>query len=134
AFLNTLRQPPFVGASFAVHTSAAPVAAVTGSWAYLDSRLAAGSVSANEDGVTVARDPGTYVWFADKRTNPVYARPDFYICIGQQSVPLLVQKLAAPTVAARGCTGGIVDRAASADQKFLHYTIAARDPDADPEW
>ena len=89
AFLEKLKQPPYRGASFAVNAYAAPVAAATGGWAYLDPDLGTGEVRLTDSGFRVRRD-FRYLWFADK-TNPTYRRPDYFLCVSYQTIRSVVR-------------------------------------------
>jgi hypothetical protein len=71
AFLQRLKSPPLHGATFAVSSYAAPIAYYAGNWAYFD------TVMANN---TDLGDPSSR-WFADWKSNPRYAYPDFYLCM-----------------------------------------------------
>jgi len=84
AFLKKLRGAPYKGATFLVGTYAAPVAALTGNWAYYDPGFPTGDVALREDGFEVRRDL-RHVWFADRKTNPAYLKPDYYLCMVPQT-------------------------------------------------
>jgi hypothetical protein len=71
AFLQRLKSPPLYGATFAVSNYAAPVAYYAGNWAYFD------TVMANDADLS---DPSSR-WFADWKSNPRYAYPDYYLCM-----------------------------------------------------
>jgi len=74
-----LDRPPFKGASFVVNSYGAPVAAKTGSWAYIDPRFFQ-EPSYFDDGKGM-RPVGTdiYKWFAD-REKLKYRNPEFALC------------------------------------------------------
>jgi hypothetical protein len=85
SFLKRLAEPPFRGATFVVGGYGAPIAAATRNWAYLEEKLASGKVSRDAaDGQLMLDDK--YRWFADKDTNGAYERPDYFLCVAQQTV------------------------------------------------
>jgi hypothetical protein len=92
SFLKRLSQPPYAGASFIVNTYAAPIAAATGNWAYLHASAAEGKLVERNGRFEMARDPG-YLWFADKRTNAAYDRPEYFICISTPSLWSMAETL-----------------------------------------
>ncbi len=92
AVFKTLASPPYKGASFVSNTYAAPVAAFTQQWAYIDAVLAKAEIE-ERDGRLRLRTDYSYVWLADRETNKDYARPQYFICIVPQSLPSLTAKL-----------------------------------------
>lgn len=99
AFLDRLSRPPYAGKTFVVNSYAAPVAAKTGAWAYLDATLMSSSLEKLEalekvDGRLQLVFDKTYVWFADRKTNPSYSRPDYFMCIIVQSTSTAVEEFA----------------------------------------
>jgi hypothetical protein len=74
-----LDRPPYAHASFVVNSYGAPLAAKTGSWAYIDQKfVASGEYVLEADGYRPAgRD--IYKWFAD-RNDPKYRFPDYALC------------------------------------------------------
>lgn len=90
AFLNKLSEQPYVGKSFIVNTYAAPVAAKTGTWAYLNANLTA---TEPIDDIASYKFPSdtTYLWLADKRTNPDYAHPEYFLCVSIQATSTLIE-------------------------------------------
>ncbi len=97
AFLDKLTRAPYAGKTFVANTYAAPVAAKTGAWAYLDATLMSSSLEKLEalekvDGRHQLVFDTTYLWFADRKQNPSYARPDYFICIIVQSTSTAVEE------------------------------------------
>ena len=91
AFLNKLAEPPYVGKSFIVNTYAAPVAAKTGTWAYLNANLTAtGPVDSESYKFPVDM---TYLWLADKRTNTDYAHPEYFLCVTVQATSTVIEEV-----------------------------------------
>ena len=104
--IGTLRHPPYVGKSFISNNYAAPLAEGTQQWAYIHAGAAQGRIAFDD----------TYLWFADKRVNPAYRRPQYFMCFLAPSLPLAVygirQRLAGDAGPA-GCTEhALVKRAA----------------------
>ena len=62
AFLKTLAEPPYRGASFVVDNYAAPVAAYTGEWAYFDPMIANGITAQSKDGLQLMGDANIFGW------------------------------------------------------------------------
>ena len=76
-----LSKEPFLGSNFVVGTYGAPVAAMTGGWAYIYNLfIATGAYEADDYGY---RPYGSdaYKWFAD-RDSLKYSTPDFAMCNG----------------------------------------------------
>jgi hypothetical protein len=92
AFLNRLSEPPYVGKSFLVNTYAAPVAAKTGTWAYLNAKLTATDPVGDVADFKFPVDT-TYLWLADKRTNPDYDRPEFFLCVSVQATSTMIEEV-----------------------------------------
>jgi hypothetical protein len=93
SFYAGLEQPPFKGASFALRMYAAPVSAATGQWAYFDQLLYRGGAELTDSGYAVTGDTHTYLWFADRESNPAYAKPDYYLCFAPQYLDTAVERL-----------------------------------------
>jgi hypothetical protein len=79
AVLEELQKPQYEGASFVVNTYAAPVAYVTGGWAYFDPLLGRSELRKVEGKFYLRRD-FRYLWLADKRSNRQYFEPDYFVC------------------------------------------------------
>jgi hypothetical protein len=92
-FLKTLRQAPYLHSSFVVNQYSAPVAAYAEQWAYFDPLISSGRVRLTSQGYQVERDLDTYLWLADRRDNPAYLRPDYYVCMISQSLDTVVYRL-----------------------------------------
>jgi hypothetical protein len=84
AFLKTLAQPPYRGATFVVDNYAAPVAAYTGQWAYFDPEVALARFVRDKGMLRLASDR-QYLWFADRETNADYGRPKYFLCMIPQT-------------------------------------------------
>jgi len=93
AFLKKLELPPFKGKSFVVDTYAAPVAIATGQWAYFDYKIGGANIIKTVEGPRIIHDPTTYAWFADKKYNDSYKRPDYFICIAPQNLLTMSSRL-----------------------------------------
>ncbi len=87
-----LSAAPYKGASFAVGNYAAPVAAYTGQWAYYDPALVEGRY-VWEEGIVKFVTDDIYLWFSDKRANPDYKRPHYFICLVTQTFPSVLSRL-----------------------------------------
>ena len=129
-FLKMLAFPPYRGASFAVSTYAAPVAHYTQQWAYYDPLISDGDVQFGPDGrVRFLRDMDTYLWVADKRSNPGYARPDYYACVSSPSLRGVLDTINGTEPRTGRCSHvQIAQRAFSAHQELLRFKVAATDP------
>lgn len=92
SFLQKLSQPPYVGKSFLVNTYAAPIAAKTGAWAYQDVNLKSTEPVSRDVNYGLLFD-ATYLWFVDKKTNPDYAQPEYFICVTMQSVSTVLEEV-----------------------------------------
>lgn len=77
--LKTLGAEQYKSASIVSGGYAAPFAIQTNQWAYLDPDFHLGRVNRGEDGFYYGSD-NKYLWLADKKTNPNYKTPDYYVC------------------------------------------------------
>jgi hypothetical protein len=72
------------------------------------------SSGANGDRYAVELDP-TYLWFADKESNPAYRRPDYFICATPPimwSMNQVVRAQAGLSSAVYGCWQNVLVRIA----------------------
>jgi hypothetical protein len=92
AFLKILREPPYLGATFVVDNYAAPVAAYTGAWAYMDPSISQ-AILEEESGKRILVGDRRYLWFADRDSNPAYRRPDYFVCMVPQSLSSLLARV-----------------------------------------
>jgi hypothetical protein len=91
--LDELAKPPYKGKTFIANTYAAPIAAKTGNWAYLHGSMVENELDVEGDRVSIPFDK-RYIWFADRDSNPDYARPDYFICITIQSPYTVAARMA----------------------------------------
>jgi hypothetical protein len=134
-FIKLLAQPPFRGASFAVNTYAAPVAAQTDQWAYIDGDIGAAKIDLTESGYVYDRPGIAYMWLADKDSNPAYAKPRYYLCFMQQTLDSVAKELAAPERKPAGCSQRpLVQRTFSGAQSFPRNRIVAADLSGHDTW
>jgi hypothetical protein len=89
----TLLAQKYKNASTITNTYAAPIAWATKSWSYLHPGTIDASWLARDGSRLVVAPEGTYMWFADKRSNPAYRRPEYYVCITVASTLHVVQNL-----------------------------------------
>lgn len=134
-FLLRLREPPFVGASFVSNNYAAPVAAFTGTWAYLDPEIGQGDWRLTDDGWTASQDL-RYLWFADRRTNPAYRTPKYFICMMGQDLRTAVQRLQMEDGGeVLGCTRlPLVKQLRDAEPGPARHRLVARDESGRDRW
>jgi hypothetical protein len=92
SFLKKLSQNPYLGQTFVVNTYAAPIAAKTGSWAYMNAEFKSPKLIKSGDRYIVPFDT-TYLWFADKRTNVEYAKPSYFLCVTSQSTSTIIEEV-----------------------------------------
>jgi hypothetical protein len=114
-FLKMLEAPPYKRKSFITNTYAAPIAAATGTWAYMHNGLAGGELPFEQGRNVIVRDD-TYLWLADKRENSAYDEPDFFICVTPPAWPYVADLLLESKGAARaprGCEYHILVAAAT---------------------
>jgi hypothetical protein len=74
-----MRKPQYRGASFVVNNYAAPAALGTNGWAYADGVIGTSELRTIEGKFYLRRD-FRYLWLADKRSNPSYFEPDYFMC------------------------------------------------------
>jgi hypothetical protein len=131
AFLKTLSQKPYSGEPFVVDNYAAPVAAYTREWAYLDPGIQQGVVQRSGSGLVLKGDD-RYLWLADNDSNSGYARPRYYVCMIPQSFHTVVVGLksargdAAPYP---GCGKRGLVRLAADDDSFASMGVRLVDID-----
>jgi hypothetical protein len=138
AFLSTLASPPFKGSSFAVSTYAAPIADFTGQWAYFDALMGSGKTVLTPEGYVVERDTESYLWFADRASNPAYLKPDYYACMIPQDLALVVARLSNTVSDISLCSRYALVKHAipitGPDQEPLQNTVVAADPTGQDSW
>ncbi|MDP1536713.1 MAG: hypothetical protein Q8L95_05975 [Burkholderiales bacterium] len=92
SFLQKLSKPPYAGKSFIANAYAAPIAAKTGTWAYLNVGLKSTGPVMDGDTYKFPFDT-TYLWVADKKTNPDYAQPEYFLCVTMQAPSTVIKEV-----------------------------------------
>lgn len=129
AFFKDLARDPYSGKSFAVGNYAAPIAAYTGQWSYMDFKMANGAYRETEMGIEVDRDE-RYLWMADRNDNPEYQTPDYYMCLSNQSLTTVVRQIQnknRDVSSALGCDRMVKSfamRAEEVTQRLKHKVVA----------
>jgi len=82
---KALNSPPYKNSSFISNTYAAPIFSQTGQWAYMDTQLMEVANFIEIGGVPRLLGDRRYLWFADRLENSEYRRPDYFICMLDQS-------------------------------------------------
>lgn len=119
ALLKELQKPQYEGASFVVNNYAAPVAFVTNGWAYGDGLMGTSELrDPDGDGKLYLRRDFRYLWLADKRSNPTYFEPDYFVCWYHQKLLYGRQKCQGQQIVAeaRAGTGMLSHREVSRDE------------------
>lgn len=133
SFLKTLRQPPYQGKSFVVTTYAAPVAAMTGAWAYFDPLMTTGWKRTPRS-YEVPRDT-RYLWLADRWNNKAYQRPDYYACMLGQNLPQVAARLNNPSAPPSGCSvQGLVHNVTQANTPAIDYQLMGTSGSESDSW
>ena len=88
AFLKKLAKEPYKGKTFVVGNYAAPAAAFAGKWAYMAFDVGGDGWKETAKGFVKNRNID-YLWVADRTTNPAYAKPDYYLCMSNQTLGTL---------------------------------------------
>lgn len=129
SFLKTLSKPPYRGASFAVDNYAAPVAAFTGQWAYLDPEISSGIIVLSSSGPSLHTDK-RYLWLADRRVNTDYEKPDYFLCMIPQtmsSVINVIMQRKGMGSGHRGCSRRGIVKLAMQDDRNSPFRLVAID-------
>jgi len=130
AFLKVLASPPFRGASFVVDNYAAPVAAYTGQWAYMDPAIEQARLTVH-GGVTRIQGSARYLWLADRSSNSAYRRPQYFLCMVPQSLATVLARIQherGEGPAYPGCSARpLVQFAAKHDPLLPGFTVVALD-------
>lgn len=92
SILKTLAQTPYKGKSFVSNAYAAPIAAYTGHWAYIDEELAQAKIEERE-GIRRLTTDDKYLWLADRGLNPDYLKPEYFMCLLPQTLPSVLAKV-----------------------------------------
>jgi hypothetical protein len=100
-FLPSLAEPPYAGASFVVNNYAAPASIFTGQWAYHDPLFGSGVSTA---GYIVSRDSSSYLWEADRDTNPAYQKPAYFLCEMPDTPIAVARALERPDLPVQRCS------------------------------
>jgi hypothetical protein len=130
-FIKRLAHAPYRGASFVVNTYAAPIAAQTHTWAYMDPAFFAGTLQLTPEGFAVPTE-STYLWLADRGTNPAYAKPDYALVIAPTDWDAALESYSDHVRGLPGppgpfSVGGFAHRASAAFSAFLHEQVVASD-------
>lgn len=134
-FLRIFAEPPYRGASFAVSTYAAPLAYFTQQWAYFDPVISNGQVQVKDGQVQLDRDARTYLWLADRHSNPAYQYPDYYACITTSSFRGLLQREIGEEPRTGRCSIiAMVQRAQSLNQELMRFELVAQDESPSDAW
>jgi hypothetical protein len=141
SFFPILSKPPFRGGTFAASIYGGTAAYFNKNWAYFDSdsTLAQGNVTLGPDGYQVSRDDA-YVWFADRRANSAYDKPQYFLAMtflyhglmhGRGPGYLMNDESAPPT---RVGDIPIVRAIREQQTSYLHPVEIARDPSPLDRW
>jgi hypothetical protein len=125
SFLPELSRPPFRGASFVMDNYAGPVVAYTDQWAYYDPQFAAGEIKLTENGYEMRRD-FRHLWSGDQLENPVYRKPDYFLCMRPQTPVNSVINANAKRLP-YGCSRHPIAVRAMGGQDVLQHQIISRD-------
>ena len=130
-FIKKLASPPYAGSSFVVNNYAAPVAAYTQQWAYFDPKIGNALTLKDSLGKLKLIGDNKYLWFADKKTNEAYRRPDYFICIFYQtlgSAVVISQRLSgSPPYLTTGCNNLPIFKLASKPNNPFGLELAEMD-------
>jgi len=143
SFLKELRKPPYKGKTFVVNNYAAPVAAMTGNWAYYDPLITSGYDPHIGNGwlrtdhdYELLHDK-RYLWFRDRR-NQDYGKPDYYACMAGQNLTTVVAKLTDhrnPRQEFYGCWyQGIIANVVQENVFVMDYQLTGTDGDDPGYW
>jgi hypothetical protein len=141
SFFPILSEPPFRGGTFAASIYGGTTAYFNKNWAYFDSdsTLAQGHVTLGPDGYQVKRDDA-YVWFADRRVNAAYDKPQYFLAMTFLYHGLMHGRgpgyLMGDESAPRPRVGDIPIIRAIREQQtsYLHPVEVARDPSPLDRW
>lgn len=133
-FLRKLSEPPYFGKSFIANTYAAPIAAKTGTWAYLNAKLKSSDPVIDIGNYRFPSDT-TYLWFADKKTNPDYAQPEYFLCVTLQAVSTVMLEINRKNGVGDGNAGcemnPLVQLARSGEGKSVYPALELSETDKD---
>lgn len=126
ALLKELQKPQYKSASFVVDNYAAPVAFTTKGWAYFDPVIG-NSELRNPDGKFYLRRDFRYLWLADKRSNPRYFEPNYFVCWS-------LRQLLDPVSGRRKCEDVRIVAEARSGSSLLGHQEVARDESGRDGW
>ena len=129
SFIRILSEPPYRGASFISNNYPAHVAYFTGEWAYTDLGIGRGQVRLTErDGFTARQDLNTYLWMADKRENPAYRWPRYYLCLRNPGLDVALARVTGHRLEEQTCDAiPLVKQAAEGTSPILNHRLVAAD-------
>jgi hypothetical protein len=135
AFLQQLRKPPFKGATFVANTYAAPIATMTGNWAYFDPLALHDEITVTDNGYALSRDR-RYLWFADRDTNPAYLWPQYFLCTAPEDLRAAVPRADKAARLPMGeCSDyGAVELARSGKPSIFHFREVASAAKEKDQW
>ena len=138
AFLQQLREPPYRGATFVVNSYSAPIAWQVQQWAYFDPLFGTDEVVIDPERreIRVLRDMATYLWLADKATNPAYVTPEYFVCMTPQSMRGVLEQITRPPTEVGRCTDvPLVRNALNGEGRpYLRHEIVAQDQGRRDSW
>lgn len=79
-FVRLFRDAPFHNKSMISNTYAVPFAYVSQSWGYLDPEFGNSDISTTVPHTYNYKHDYRYLWFADADSNPMYKKPQLYVC------------------------------------------------------
>jgi hypothetical protein len=135
-YIQALRKPEYQGASFLVNNYAGPIAAMTGQWAYMGRPTGETGLRLTPSGYSMNSDAWANMWLADKRSNPDYHEPNYFLCTSNLVLTTVAAEVAQNRVYPR-CTDEHLRlrREMEADPTgILAFTIVDRDPSVRDRW
>ncbi len=108
-----------------------PFAIQTNQWAFHDTGIASGKLNLGPNGYAFPHNP-LYLWFADRKTNPVYSHPDLFVCYVTQDMSVALQRYLYPDKSLQMCFNyPIVRQALGLVPNRLEHQLMKRDEKED---
>jgi hypothetical protein len=112
-----------------------PFAVTTGQWSYLDETFASGRIAFSPSTGYGHSFDGKYLWFADRKENHGYAKPDAFVCLLTPNYRSASLQLTDPQNVSRCADNGMVQwTQRHAAKTWPQHVIAARDPSGRDTW
>ncbi len=125
-FVKLFKLEMFQGKSSVSNTYSLPFAIQMNGWAFHDHNIASTKLEFGDRGYFFSKPE--YLWFADRKVNPLYSRPDLFVCFVHQNLVTALHRYKNPNTEIAECSGyHIVRQALFLEKNELGHKLIQRD-------